>query len=486
MKRIGVIGMFHETNSFAPNMTEIAHFKEKTTEGLSALLEANHNARTTYKGYIDAIQSRGMELAAGLCLKANPSGCITTAAGEGILRSVTDSIPENCDALAISLHGAMLSETYDDMEGELLERIRKQMGFEIPIAITVDLHANISQRMVQHADLIVGYDTYPHVDMYDRAVEAINLLVDFIQGDVDPTIVMSRPQMLVAPQSMITTVENSMRELMDKALAMELIPGVLNVTVCGGFPYSDARDAGMSFLVTTDGDERLAHSLADELCQTAKDLEEGFVVTGSTVEQALQELEDYEERPVVLIEGSDNVGAGAPGDATHILVHLLESSQKSLIVICDEEAVRQASKLSQGDKFRGEIGAKSSVINGKPVQVEGTIKSQSNGQYRHLGPTNTGMLADMGWTVVLEVRSVTIILTEKRAIPFDINHVSSVGVDPSKYDLIIVKAAVAWRAAFGKIAKKAIQVDTPGCCSFNLKRFTYKRYKGPILPLGPK
>ncbi|GIP31231.1 M81 family metallopeptidase [Paenibacillus sp. J2TS4] len=474
MNRIGVVGMFHETNCFAPGMTEIADFQRLDwTESSQAFHERYENTRTSMGGIIDGARSNRLELVAGLYTAAVPGG-IVSAAAEKMMDLIVASIEPELDGLIVILHGAMVSETYEDMEGELLSRIRKKVGSALPIAITVDLHANMSLQMVQLSDFIVGFDTYPHVDMYERAVEAVELLSRNIRGEIIPAKALSHTRLLVAPQAMLTS-EGMMKDMMDRAFAMELLPGVLNVTVCGGFPYSDVPDAGMSFLVTTDRDERLAQELANELGELARKSMGNMLVTGVSAEQAVMEAAACESGPVVLIEGSDNVGGGAPGDATHILIHLLPLSVKSLIVIHDEQAAREASQLAEGALYCGEIGGRSGALSGQPVWIEGTIRGISQGKFQNVGPFATGRWSNMGRTVVVEAGSLTVMITENRVPPYDIGHVLSVGIDPERYKIIVVKSAVAWKTSFGSIAKKEIQVDTPGCCSFNLEQFTYKK-----------
>ncbi|WP_246238969.1 M81 family metallopeptidase [Paenibacillus anseongense] len=480
--RIAVAGILHETNTFAPGITDLSHFRDQWTVGLEAFTARYAGTRTSMGGVIAAAESHGVDLIPGLYAAATPSGMVEAAAGDALIDELVDSIDSRAEGLVIIMHGAMVAEQYPDYEGECLKRLRAKLGPEFPIAMTLDLHGNISQDMVRHADLIVGYDTYPHVDMYERAVEAVNLLIRKIRGDIRPVRALAHTGMLVVPQGMLTD-KGSMKQLMELAFSMERIPGVLNVTVAGGFPYSDVPDAGMSFVVTTDGDSDLANRCASELAQMAIDHKESFNVSYLTPREAVAEALAQPEGPVIIAEGSDNVGGGAPADATHVFAELVNSPQKALIVIRDQEAVEAARQVGIGGAFEGWVGGKSDTLHGKPVRVKGKVRLLFDGHYRHVGPYMTGQRAEMGLTAVVECGQLTLILTEKRVAPWDVGHVRSVGLWPADYHIIVAKSALAWQTAFGLFAKHVINVDSPGCCNANLAHFDYHRVLRPVYPL---
>jgi len=482
--KIGVVGFFHETNTFAPGKTELESFRAEWTEGREPFFEKYEGTRTSMGGAIDAARAEGVELVPGLYTQATPGGTVADETFKSIATTLCDSVDPTVDGLLVILHGAMACETIHDPEGELLRLLRRKLGRELPFAITLDLHGNVSDEMVDLADIVVGYDTYPHVDVYERAVEAVRLLVRTIRKQIRPVRRLVRPGLLVAAQAMLTDA-GPMKRLMDFAFRIETAPGIVNVSVFGGFPYADVPDAGMSFVVTADGDGALADRYARELAELAWSMRDEFEVRlvppAEAVGQAARELSG----PVVLAEGSDNVGGGAPADGTHLLPYLMKIDRKSLIVIRDPEAARAAAQIGVGGAFRGEIGGKSDDLHGKPVFVEGTVRTLFDGKYRHIGPYMTGQRADMGLTAVVETGPVTVILTERRVPPWDPGHVRSVGLDPRRFHIIVAKSAIAWKTAFGDVATRAIDVDTPGCCAANLHRFAYRNVRRPVYPLDP-
>lgn len=486
--KIAVVGILHETNTFAPGLTQYEDFNidVETVSGNEIFMERYHKTRTSMGGVIDAVKERGSELAAGSYFSTTPSGMVSADAAERLISEMVDSIDESADGVVAILHGAMVAEGIPDMEGEILHRMREKIGDSMPIALTLDLHANVSQRMVDLADVIVGYDTYPHIDMYERAVEAVEILHRIIRNEVKPVIALARPNMLIVPQMMVTDEPGLMKEIVERAKQIQHEdPDILNVTVIGGFPYSDMPDAGYAFIVTADQNIEKAQRYADELKQMTWDNREKLLHKGLSPQEAvaLAMSKEDEQGPVILVEGSDNVGGGAPADATHTLAHLVNPVKKSLVVICDPEAAVKAHELGVGAQFTGKIGGKSDDLHGDPVAIEGKIRLLFDGFYKHIGAYMTGSRHNMGRTAVIEAGNLTVIITEKRTAPWDPGHVSSVGLRPEDFHVIVVKSAIAWKTAFGHVAKEVIHVDSPGCCASNLEHFDYKLLKRPIYPL---
>ncbi|MCC2683993.1 MAG: family peptidase [Paenibacillaceae bacterium] len=480
--KIAVIGIYHETNTFAPGATVFDDFREEWVDGEAAWRERYTGTGTTMGGVIAKADELGVTLVPGLYASTMPSGTIEAGAADALIEAVISSADPSADGVFVILHGAMVAANYPDMEGELLSRLRERIGLQKPVAVTLDLHSNTTRRMVEHANIIIGYDTYPHVDTFDRAAQAMDLLHRTIVGRIRPVQSLAQPGMMVVPQAMLTS-QGAMKDLMDVAFAIEQVPGILNVTVAGGFPYSDMADAGMSFLVTADGDAELAGRMAARLADFAWQQRERFALSFVAPEQAVREAFAAAEGPVILTEGSDNVGGGAPGDATHVLRWLTDPPVRCLAVICDPAEAAKAHRLGVGAAFEGEVGGKNDRLHGDPVRLAGTVRLLADGKYTHVGPYMTGKRADMGRTAVIECGNLTLVLTEKRNAPWDVGHVRSIGLWPDDFHVIVVKSAIAWRTAFGTFAKKVIDVESPGACTSNLRLLNYTRLKRPIYPL---
>lgn len=309
--RIAVVGMFHETNTFAPGRTELDDFASEWVSGNEAFISRYAHTRTSMGGVVATVQSLGEELAVGLYAAATPSGIVTCETAAILLEEVAASLDTAADGVLVILHGAMVAVDFPDMEGELLSRLRSKWGASKPIAVTLDLHANISKQMADMSDIVVGYDTYPHIDAYERAQEALHLLAGAIRKEINPVLALAKPGLLIVPQVMLTDEEGPMKVIMKRAFAIEREPMVLNVTAAGGFPYSDVPDAGISFVVTTDGAPELARHYAEELAHLAWMLRDKFDYKGFSPSEAVVKAMNQSEGPVILVEGSDNVGGGA-------------------------------------------------------------------------------------------------------------------------------------------------------------------------------
>lgn len=481
--RIGVMGCYHETNTFAPGLTTIDDFKAEWIVGRAAFQDAYRGTRTSMGGVIDAAERLRCDCEPLFYTQALPSGTVSDEAVDAILAEMVSHVTregDRLDGLIVILHGAMASESCQDVEGKLLGAIRGLFVHK-PIVVTVDLHANISEAMVENCDVMVGYDTYPHVDVYDRAVEACELLARCIKREIRPTAAFARTNLLVAPTRLDTQTE-PMQSLMNLAFAHERDDDVLVVTVAGGFAFADVFCAGASIVVTTDGNPLRAQEVADQLA-------DWMYVHKAEFRPALLKLGNLHQafaansgRPVVLIESSDNVGAGSPGDATHVLRHLVENRvRRFLCVIADPDSCAVALSGGVGVRVALSVGGKTDkkygrqAVHGLPVELSGRVRLISDGSFRHKGPYMTGMKANMGKTAVLELEEIdsAVVLTERRVAPWDVNHVRSVGVDPQEYDVIVAKAAVAWRSSFENLAKWAVEIDTPGASNANLLHFSY-------------
>jgi microcystin degradation protein MlrC len=475
--KIAAGGIFHETNSFVSELTTLTHFASERVEGSEPFFARYRGTRTSMGGLIEAAERFGCELVPGFYAQATPGGLIEANAAETLLDALTQSLDPSADAVVLVLHGAMASENCTDLDGAAILRVREKFGPTVPIAVTIDLHANVSPRMVEHTDFLVGYDTYPHVDVYERALEAAELLVRKLRGDIRrPVRRMSSPGMLVAPQAMQTDIF-PMKRLMERAFEIESEPGILNVTVAGGFPYCDVEDAGMSFVVTSDGDEQAAAAYADQLSSFAWQLREQFRVSLQPPDEAVRIAMSHPAGPVILSEGSDNVGGGSPGDGTHLLPYLLNAPRPSLIVLRDPEAVEQARSAGVGGRLEAFVGGKTDRLHGAPVRISGRVLRLTDGSFTHVGFYMTGQRAEMGNTAVVEAGPVTLILTTNRVPPWDPGHVLSLGLEPASFHAIVVKSAIAWKTSFGGIAARAIDVDTPGCCTAELRSLSYSKAK---------
>lgn len=272
---------------------------------------------------------------------------------------------------------------------------------------------------------------------------------------------------------------------MGRALSIEGEEGVANVTVACGFPWSDHKDVGVSVIVTTNNDPQLAEGKAEEIADLMWSLRTDFLVKPMPVREALTEATAAPEGPYVLADIGDNPGGGTPCDGTVVLKAMLDLGVKDavLAVMCDPEAVATAIEAGVGNTVTMEVGGKTDEFHGKPIEVSGTVRTISDGRFQHRGPMMTGVWMDMGRTVVVDCQGVEVIFTEKRLQPTDLQLYRSVGIEPEDKQIIVVKSSVHYRASHEPIAKKVIELDTPGLTSPRLASIPFKKIRRPIFPL---
>jgi microcystin degradation protein MlrC len=487
--RVALTGLWHETHTFATVQTSLQDFVDFEYLAGPDILDYHRGKRTGIGGCIAAAEQSGLTLIPIVSAGALPSGKVVAAVYQRLFAEIITGIKAHLpfDGVILSLHGAMVSEDEDDVEAALVRAVRTIVGPDVPIAVTTDLHGNHS-RAILGADVVVGYDTYPHVDIFERGVEAVQLLARMIRERIRPQAAMIRLPLLASVQGMDTARE-PMAGLMALAHEIERDPAVLNVTVAAGFPYADVERAGFSFIVHTDGDGELAGQFAQKLAAHAWAAREAFQVRNIPVVEAVRRAIAEPAGPVILIDVADNIGGGCPGDGTELLRELLKHEVRpSIVTLADPEAVERACTVGLGSEISLLVGGKVDNWHGEPVAVQGSVQNISDGRFIQKGSWMTGREMNMGRSVVLNCQNggVRLLLTERKTVPFDAEQLRSQSIQPESEHIIVVKSAVAWQAAYGDIARLAIPVDTPGLCTTHLERFNYRKLRRPIYPLDPE
>jgi microcystin degradation protein MlrC len=478
----------HETNTFSTIPTDRRQFEARDLRYGGEILEAYRGTGTCLGGMITLAEERGVALLPSVAAAASPAGRVT----KDIYQTVKDRVLTDLraagplDGVLLDLHGAMVPEGLDDGEGDLLAAVRDVVGPTLPLAVTLDFHANITSAMVRHATLLHGYKTYPHVDMAERGREAAERLLDVIQGRLRPTVAVRQPPLLPPIAGQLTT-RGPMRRLMDLAGDLERRPGVVSISVFGGFPLADIHDAGLSVYVITDGDQALADECAERLAATAWEHRREFIHHALPVPEAVAAAlaESSQGRPVVLADIADNTGGGAAGDTTELLRELLRVGARATTVAClwDPESVRVCLEAGVGATVTLSLGGKIDPRHGAPLSVTGRVRTLSDGRFVHKGPMFRGVEGRLGPTAVLDVDDVKIILISRRWQTLDPEMIRFVGIDPAGERILAVKSTIHYRAAFGPLAHAIIEVDAPGLSSSNLTRFEFKHVRRPIFPL---
>lgn len=486
-------GINHETSTFSPLPATMERFYETHYARGQQLLDESRGTKTVIGGFIDAADELDIELVATVHSFAMPSAAVTRDAFEQQMADTLDDLEAALaagpiDGVLLGLHGAMVVEGIDDGEGEYLRRVREVVGPDIPIVTELDLHGNISPESVALADLIVIYDTYPHVDVYDRAVELTHLLARLARKEIRPTKAFRQIPVLANLTAQYTG-RKPMSDWVALCHAIEARPGVLTASIDAGFPYADIPDTMMSCYVATDGDQELAERYADELAQFAWDNRAGFQATPMAVDEAVR-YAMANPGPICLADIADNTGAGSSGDGTEILRSLVRHGARSAVValMYDPQVVGQAVAAGVGATIDVVLGGKVDDRHGAPLPATAYVRAITDGRFTNDGPLGTGSRANMGTSVVLEIGgpgAVEVIVTSYRYAPNDANALRSVGIEPTKRQIVVIKSAVHYRADFEPIMREIVEVNAPGLSSPDWSRFDYKRLRRPIYPLDP-
>ncbi|MBI4277531.1 MAG: M81 family metallopeptidase, partial [Armatimonadetes bacterium] len=438
-------------------------------------------------GFLDATKEAGAEVIPSLAASATPSGLVERDTYETLVGRLLDDVQaakkRGLDGVLLALHGAMVAEGVDDPEGDILQRVRDIAG-ETPIAYVLDYHANMTPLMVTAADAVCIYDTYPHIDNHERGVEAARLLFGTLEGRLRPVMALAQPLLMPGLLAQCTEFE-PMKSIFARVREVERRPGILNVTLAAGFPYSDVPQAGFAVVAVADRDRRLAEETAQEVADHIWSRRKEFVRQGVPVAEAVGQAMKSEKTPVVLADVADNPGGGAAGDGTVILQDLLRegATGAAVGVMADPEAVAKCIEAGVGNTVTVDVGGKTDDLHGPPVRVTGRVRLISDGAFTQTVMA-VGVPVRLGRTAVLQVDGVEIILTERRYQALDPQAFRGQGIEPLDRRIVVLKSSVHFRAGFTPLARGGIiEVDGPGLSSSNLTRFAFKRVRRPIFPL---
>jgi microcystin degradation protein MlrC len=491
--RLLIAMMKHETNTFSPVLTDLARFSRaggKQPDGGAAAIAAYRGTGTVTGAYIEIAEAAGAEFDLAIAADAWPSGPVEDAAYEALCAPILAAVQRGgYDGILLDLHGAMVTRSHEDGEGTLLSRIRA-IDPKTPIAVGYDMHANLYPEMVVHANVVAGYQTYPHIDMYGTGRRAGDALMRMLKGQVRPTTAWGNLPML--PHVMRQgTADEPNRSLQARCQAMEA-EGALCASLFVGFPHADIRNAGLSVVITTDNDLALAERLRDELLAAAWAQREAFVYKLEPLEQSVARAKAMTDGPVFLLDHYDNAASGGPMDTTRVLAEIMRQQldQVAAFGIFDPQAVQQCIDAGIGATVTLSIGGKQKMPMcpepSEPLVVTGRVKTIVEGKYRAKGPMAAGTQQDMGHAVVLDTGRVEIVLFSRHVEPFDVNTLLSVGIDPMQKRYVMLKSRIHWRAGMSHLAKAVVECAGVGVCTSDYGQHRFERLRRPIYPLDPQ
>lgn len=482
--RIALAELAQETDSFSPLRTGIADFE---TYGLfyGDDILTRMTGAGPIGGFLDVVkeQSGHIEIVPLIRAWASAGGPILDETFEQLKADLIDRLQAAMpvDAVFLALHGAAAAESEDDIEGSVLNGVRQVVGDSIPIVVPFDHHANITQRMVNHADALIGHETQPH-DPPATGRKAARLLFRMLADEVKLTVAWQKIPM-ITPQDQFLTSHGPMKEWFDKAREFEQQPGVLDVSPYPMQPWLDVAEGGWAVVVHTDDDPSLAHDIAADMATFAWERRKEFwrserVAPAEAVRQAVAANEGL----VILSDTGDSTYGGAPGDNTVILRELIDQQVPclSLLPVIDDAAVAAAFEAGVPSEVTLTIGGRGDTEFCKPVEVHGRVAALSEGVTTDIPGRG---ICHFGRTALIECGHVRIALLDHRS--FGINHpllYAQLGVDVSDAKIVVVKTASNFQF-FERWRKQLIRVDTPGTTQSNLAAFNWQRLPRPIDPL---
>jgi microcystin degradation protein MlrC len=488
-KRIAIGGISHETNEFVGGITTLEAFKDNCYFSGVELLEEYKKGYSHLSGVVEGLTRAGYIPVPLLFSTTVPSGIVTEEAVVTLVEELVAELKKvtPVDGVILTLHGAMLAKNIDDCEGYMLKKIREVIGVSCPIIAVLDLHGNISHEMISAADLLIGFRENPHMDAYERGLEAVEQLTRIYNVKKIEKCFIKLP-LILSP--LTTWTEANPLKLAKKLLAEEIEKNneILNISVFGGFAYADTKHTSVSVLVQTDNNANLAKQSAIKISQKIWENRQAALYNGIKIQEALSKAVFVDKKPVLLADTGDNIGGGSPGDSTFMLSEIVSGGYKDcLVTICDSEVAKRACEIGEGGIFKGFIGGKKNKFHGKPVYIKGIIDKLTSEKYQ-IGRDNhfassIGNDVDMGRCALIKSNDVSIYITEKRTPPGDLEQLYHIGIDPTKFKIIAVKSAVAFRSSYTKLSKEIYDVNTGGVCDCNLKKIQYKNIIRPIYPL---
>lgn len=485
--RLALLGYYHETNTFAIKPTDYAAFEVLRGQ---EIVRGHEHATSSLAGFLSLGQEPGVEVVPLYFASAGPSGTITDDAFERIAGELLESLRQRgpWEGILLVLHGAAVAEGHHDADGEIAARVRALVGPDLPIGVAMDLHANLTARLVEQTTATVLFRTNPHLDARERARECGEIIVRAVRGEVRPVQAIETPPLVINIIKQFTGAE-PLLSLMREAEVVLARPGILSVSVVHGYPYADVPEMGMAFVAVADGDAALAGEAARDLARLAWDRRATFVGDTPAPEAALRRALAAPRGPIVLMDVGDNIGGGSTGDSTYLLAAAQRLGVRSYLqTLFDPEAVGACVEAGIGATVTLQVGGKTDTMHGSPVTVTGRVRTLSDGKFEDHRPTHGGWrFFDGGTTAVLETTDDhTLVLTTNRIGNTSIEQMYSLGVYPERKQVVVAKGVHSPRPAYGPIAAEVVLVNSPGVTTSDLAFFDYRHRRRPLFPFEPE
>lgn len=489
MTRLAVLSFHHETNTFSSLRATLAAYRDGGLHLAESLVGQYAGSRSTVGGYLAAARDAGAEVVPVGAAMVNPCGPVTAEAFETIVADLLTRLRAAgpVDGVLLGLHGACVADGHPSADADIAEAVRDVVGPAVPVGCVVDMHANLEQRLVDAVDVLMAYQTNPHVDPAQRATACAGLVLDLVRGAPRPAMVLRQLPLVVTIVRQDTSLD-PMATLLRTAREVASELGAIDVSLVEGFPYADVPQMGMSVLVIHH-DAARAGEVADRVSAAVWDSREDLQASGTTVNDAFDLLGHHDgDKPLLLLDVGDNIGGGAPGDCTVLLsAAIARRSTGFVTTIVDPAAVAAVGSTAVGARATVQVGAWSPDHQGEPVTLSGTVVG------RHDGPYETRTVAHGGFryfnggamAAITTDDGISVVLTSKPVQAVTPAQLEVVGLDPARLRAIAAKGVNAPRAGYADVCSGVVVVETPGVTQNLVQRLRYLHRRRPMYPFDP-
>lgn len=487
--RVAVGEVMQESNSFAKRGADLGYFEGHTLATGDDVLKLT-SAQTSLAGVMNTLARAGHTIIPTIAAQSPSSGPVQRQAYDFLKSECLDhlSAAAALDAVVLSLHGAMATEDLDDAEGDLLAAVRATVGDDVPIAIALDMHANMTEEMIRHANIVVGYETYPHVDLLETGQRVAELLLGTLKGVIAPQTIFAKAPMIVPAEAMDTSVD-PMARLLAQATRCRSLPGVVSTSLFAVQPWLDMPGTGMTTLAVVDLNESgdaldEVRSAILDLARSGWDLRHEFDAAAIDLDLAIDHALVASGGPFVISDSADGPMAGSAGDSTTVLRRLMERhvDRRTFVCVVDQEAVDRCFDAGVGSAVALSVGANVDPRWSEPTAFSGVVRTLSSGRFQLSTAKGRGLEVSMGRATVVDSGTIALLISERPADTADPSMYTSVGLDPRQADIVVVKSARQFRAGYAHLASGMCVVSLPGASTSDLRSLPWRRRTRPLYP----
>jgi len=493
--RIGIVALLHESNTFVQQPTTLDRFREDMFLSGDEIRRSLTDSHHEIGGFLSELEANEQAEAYPLvAYRATPAGAITAEAFEFLCESLLDSVSNapSLDGLLVAVHGAAVSESHLDADGFWLTELRSTVGTDVPIIATLDSHANLSRKMVASCDGMIAYRTNPHLDQRARGRDAARMMIATLRDEIRPTMAAAFPPIAINIERQCTS-DTHWQPLYQMADEQLRDVGTLSNSILLGFPYADVPEMGAATIAVTNNDpsqaEQLASKLATGIWEARAAMRGDMININEALDQCASLIErraSEKSKRVCLLDMGDNVGGGSAGDGTTLVRELLVRGMgPSFACLCDPDVVVACTQVGAGRRLAIVVGGKTDDQHGPPIKMQGIVQSFHSGRFSEDQPRHGGIVDfDQGPTVIVKTvqGDLTLMLTTRRMVPFSLRQLTSCGVDPGQFAIIVAKGVNAPIAAYREVCDAFIRVNTIGSTCADLTQLTFSQRRRPLFP----